>query len=388
MSAYRVSKIAKLPEQDRIEILKILATELPREKAFRLVNAKFPGISLRQAQDYCYSAIRRLIDSDLVEKLENEDPKKYIFLKKHPKAWLETLEKLENKSSNPSIKEEATIATEEESFLTDLDDSLICENSEKIIPEDKTLDQETVDNMSYLETLLICNYCDNIIEKPITLPCGNTICLNHTEDAFFKCKQCNKQHTKPPEGFSITKTIEKLLSSKIGEKLKLLKLSLNKLKTNVEELNNISQNSIDFINDYFMKLENQVKSERVKALTQINNEYVDLTNKINEERNKCEMAFKIGLSADELKNYYRKTEELEAKLKEFDDKNHDKLKEETERVSSLVQDSILIIKNTYLQNRIFSFVPNRTKEKIFWVIWSLRKYQVPKKENLIKFCIF
>ena len=51
------------------------------------------------------------------------------------------------------------------------------------------------------EKALICEYdkCKLILEVPITLPCGNTLCEQHVKqfDENFKCFFCAEYHEMP-----------------------------------------------------------------------------------------------------------------------------------------------------------------------------------------------
>jgi len=52
---------------------------------------------------------------------------------------------------------------------------------------------------------IVCQYdrCKLILENPITLPCGNSICQHHLEGISekFDCMFCNEEHQIPKNGF-------------------------------------------------------------------------------------------------------------------------------------------------------------------------------------------
>ena len=64
---------------------------------------------------------------------------------------------------------------------------------------------------------LICEYdCRKmILEKPVTLPCGNTLCKEHLEkfDEKFNWFLCNEEHQKPKNGFVINKTFNTIINN-------------------------------------------------------------------------------------------------------------------------------------------------------------------------------
>ena len=66
-------------------------------------------------------------------------------------------------------------------------------------------------------TVLICQYedCQLILENPVTLLCGNTLCRHHLDNykVNFKCCFCHKQHTIPEEGFIVNNAMEQIIDS-------------------------------------------------------------------------------------------------------------------------------------------------------------------------------
>lgn len=64
-----------------------------------------------------------------------------------------------------------------------------------------------------------CIECKNILEDPVILPCGDSVCRKHipTEDGevrTFTCKMCCIDHRVPRAGFPTNKVLEKFF--KIG----------------------------------------------------------------------------------------------------------------------------------------------------------------------------
>ena len=55
--------------------------------------------------------------------------------------------------------------------------------------------------------LLECDYCKLILEKPVTLPCGKTLCQHHLEDTNenkYSCTFClGEEHQIPKNGFKL-----------------------------------------------------------------------------------------------------------------------------------------------------------------------------------------
>ena len=60
--------------------------------------------------------------------------------------------------------------------------------------------------LTAIDDAIKCPICLNKYSKPITLPCGETICMEHlssqswTKDKKFKCDVCNNLHGLPDDG--------------------------------------------------------------------------------------------------------------------------------------------------------------------------------------------
>lgn len=69
--------------------------------------------------------------------------------------------------------------------------------------------------MFKLDQMFNCKLCSKLFVDPVTISCGNTICLSHlkgyTSQKTFDCKCCDKQYTVPNEGgFAINIFIQSL----------------------------------------------------------------------------------------------------------------------------------------------------------------------------------
>ena len=105
-------------------------------------------------------------------------------------------------------------------------------------------------------TELKCKHedCGLILENPVTLLCGNTLCRQHLDEfeTKFKCPFCHKQHSVPEEGFfneEIERNIEKFYQS--DPLRKEAKESFNKLNDIIYDYDEIDPESyvFDYIGD-------------------------------------------------------------------------------------------------------------------------------------------
>ena len=63
----------------------------------------------------------------------------------------------------------------------------------------------------------VCEYkdCKLILECPVTLSCGNSLCQKHLENCSdtFSCFFCDENHHKPINGFVINKSMAKIVDN-------------------------------------------------------------------------------------------------------------------------------------------------------------------------------
>ena len=65
-----------------------------------------------------------------------------------------------------------------------------------------------------------CSECENMLEKPVILPCGESVCRKHIpvvakeggENPKFYCKVCDDSHHVPSDGFPANKALEKFFN--------------------------------------------------------------------------------------------------------------------------------------------------------------------------------
>ena len=67
-----------------------------------------------------------------------------------------------------------------------------------------------------MDQFLTCKYnnCNKYFLKQITLPCGDTICQEHTQqhtNGQFKCQLCKITHRLPENGFAINQVLVGIL---------------------------------------------------------------------------------------------------------------------------------------------------------------------------------
>ncbi len=157
---------------------------------------------------------------------------------------------------------------------------------------------ETIDN------IIKCNLCSHVLENPIILPCGTTICKKHVDETLQKgeyelqCYSCNTKHrieksaSYPPNKVAdalIKKRFDKLDFSDFGQEYKNALNSLNNLKATYSSYEKKRKDPPTFVTEFFNALEKEVDDKRDDIKEKIDalaNKFIDeirLTRKRYEE---------------------------------------------------------------------------------------------------------
>lgn len=137
-----------------------------------------------------------------------------------------------------------------------------------------------------------CVQCRDTLSRPVTLPCGHSICKRHTETAckHIVCSKCGCRHENGE--FAISEVISNMIKSQIAsisfgnvhdESCKSRDELKKQLDANCEVLNDPS----NFIHDSIDELKNRVllKSERLKF--QIDEIAQELLDDLDEYKSRC-----------------------------------------------------------------------------------------------------
>jgi hypothetical protein len=154
---------------------------------------------------------------------------------------------------------------------------------------------------------LECDLCNLILEKPITLPCGNTLCQHHleeTDELKFSCMFCLEEHQVPKNGFKISDRLSFMINFQIelNPLKKQIKESFNKLKQSIQEYEDIHPDG--FLYDYFAEIFNKVDLHREELLKEINERYEEIIKQLKDKQEKCKLNLKNveKINLNELKN--------------------------------------------------------------------------------------
>ena len=141
------------------------------------------------------------------------------------------------------------------------------------------------------ENALKCEYkdCELIYENPITLPCGNSMCKSHLDqyNYNFKCYFCNDEHEIPENGFSINKTIIKMIDSIIESNpiRKKINESFEKINESISEYENLHPDV--YIYEYFEDIRLKVDLHREELKKEIDEKSDEIIKKLKDKEEKC-----------------------------------------------------------------------------------------------------
>ena len=172
---------------------------------------------------------------------------------------------------------------------------------------------------------LKCQYeeCGLIMEKPVTLLCGHTLCIQHLNglEIKFKCFFCPKQHTVPEDGFCVNKTIEKMIENfyQSDPLRKKIKESFDKLNESFRDYECIDPDV--YIYDYFAEIRNKVDLHKEELVKEINERSEKIIKELTEKEQKCKSdaakIVKIDLDLDKLELFKQVTRRADLNLAEL-----------------------------------------------------------------------
>jgi hypothetical protein len=180
-----------------------------------------------------------------------------------------------------------------------------------------------------------CNFCWKLLQDPVILPCGKTICKSHTnENSSLNCTFCFESHSKPAKGFPANDLIQEMLKMELNTlninvcKSEECRKSIHDLKAIFKEIEVMQTDPEYYISEHFDELNRQVDLRRETLIIEIQ----QCSNKIIEEiakaKSECVALAKVkadmfkGNSVGDLDRFKVSLERISAKFDTFkiDDK--------------------------------------------------------------------
>ena len=174
--------------------------------------------------------------------------------------------------------------------------------------------------------------CGLILQNPVTLMCGSTLCREHLDgfETKFKCFFCPKQHSVPEDGFFVNETIELIVENfyKTDPLRKEIKESFKKLNDIVFDYEKIDPECyiFDYIGDIIRRVDMH-RDVMIDDITVVSNTII---NQLNDKLNvyKSNLANLVKNNLDHLKQddfFTNKVQQLitsrilRSEIKEFND---------------------------------------------------------------------
>ena len=218
-----------------------------------------------------------------------------------------------------------------------------------------------------------CNLCNQLLERPIMLPCGETICEKDLKSFFnnesvFQCSLCDDEHQQPKKGFPPNRNVQKMLDLQVNQ----IDLSKNhpqydeckdmfrEIEENIKETDLVKKDPENFIFGHFEKIINQVDIQREKLIEEINLYSEKTIETIKKARDDCLSKLNktklISAYYETMKeNVNKMNQELDSF--EINDKKIENLIENVTKSKVIALEELKRIQNSLLLYKSFEFEP-------------------------------
>lgn len=166
--------------------------------------------------------------------------------------------------------------------------------------------------MNVVMSAITCVDCQKILDNPILLPCGQSVCLQHVENLpskSYDCKSCGLEHKSEDIKLYVNKAVENLIKAHL-EKIDLgadyneACQSCDQLDELVKQFEELRKDPTLFINDTVSKLKSQADILREELKLMIDAKANKLIDELDEYEREC----KSKLDTSELRNTLDKME--------------------------------------------------------------------------------
>lgn len=139
-----------------------------------------------------------------------------------------------------------------------------------------------------MNSLIECPICQKVLEQPVCLPCGHTVCKKHElmtsecESRKLTCAKCHISHSIPENiGFPVINLIEDLIKHKFDSRYVAPEhnaaiCTLKDLREKVEDVKSKLKLTEDEIDTYITELINKIDIKREETKKKIDDEALEL----------------------------------------------------------------------------------------------------------------
>jgi hypothetical protein len=237
--------------------------------------------------------------------------------------------------------------------------------------------------MEIIRNAVKCFHCNNVLESPVLLPCGQSICKFHVDihqTAFF-CLRCDMNHEIPYGGFFPNNSLESILKTKIDkcdlclEYNQALK-SCHKLNQMLDDIDVFKNDPNFYLNELIVGLKKEVEVKRKNLKLKIDREADGIIGELDKYEKDCRHVLKQKEFSLKQQDLYKSVDKIqhdldkwlnELKTLEKDEVKWKTIKENTERIIKDLEFKSNKLKNELLLQRKIQL---RTVEPVEFITLS------------------
>ena len=162
-------------------------------------------------------------------------------------------------------------------------------------------------------SILQCDLCQSLLDEPVLLPCGYSICARHAKErerAQTPCKFCLKIHQDAC-------LVKNLKLTRLIDLLNKAKTACKRLQEHANAYHELKLRPVEFINEHFDRLEAEVMVEKDRALKHVTDEIEARSRaclmRIEDWREKCVSSLDVKPEP----GFYNDLEEVNKNVDEF-----------------------------------------------------------------------
>lgn len=229
--------------------------------------------------------------------------------------------------------------------------------------------------MELIKSVIRCSDCNCVLQRPVTLPCGQTVCEKHIiisdlPKQTYSCKNCDQQHRIIQGTLGINKAIDKLIQANIQNIN--LGLEYNQATQCSIELDNLIHKIETLKRDpysFYHEIKCNLKSKTELLRDEYKQKIDKKTNDMLRDLDLLDDEFTNNLNANEFKNQCEKLDsyvkeinqnmtEWKSVLCDFESTEHQRsaVRKSLEKACLDLKTSLMTVINQSMLNKIRSYL--------------------------------
>jgi hypothetical protein len=226
--------------------------------------------------------------------------------------------------------------------------------------------------MDKLSSAIKCGNCKHVLDSPVLLPCGDSICKKHTIESKepILCYTCGVEHPIPANGGflpnnGLSLMIEAQIASlNFGKEHKEAKQSCQNFQDLVTKIENFISDPYNFTYEAIEYLKNVVQLKGEEEMLKITQSMHRIINKLDEYKIECKKSFTNSENTSKIANFTvekekacKENEKWLAKLNELtiDWREYERIKSESEKAIESFEKKLMEIKVNFFPKRFDEF---------------------------------